>query len=366
MENLDTKNGRILIIDDERGNIKILERFLKAAGYTQVKSVLDSRKAVNAYIEFLPDLVLLDLKMPNLDGFQVMEQLKNVDRSSYLPVLVLTAQRDHPTRMKALELGAKDFLTKPFDMAETILRIQNMLEVRMLHNKINEQNHLLEGQVKERTKQLEATRLEVIHRLGRAAEYRDNETGLHVIRMSHLCVRLAREVGMTEKECQLLLQASPMHDVGKIGIPDQILLKPGALNEEEWEIMRLHPLIGAEILSGSDSELMKMAETISLTHQERWDGKGYPFGLKGQEIPLAGRIVAVCDVFDALTSKRPYKEAFSINRAMEMIEEKSGIDFEPKLVTTFKRILPDMVEIVDQFSDQDQRDLIRAFNPTAH
>ncbi len=363
MQELNTQSGRILIVDDEKGNIKVLERFLKVAGYSHLKSVSDSRQAVNAFIEFQPDLVLLDLKMPHLDGFQVMEALKRINRGSYLPVLVLTAQRDHPTRLRALESGAKDFLTKPFNMTETKMRIQNMLEVRMLHNKIQEQNQLLDNQVKERTRELERSRLEVIHRLGRAAEYRDNETGLHVIRMSHLCFRLGREVGLTENECELLLQASPMHDVGKIGIPDQILLKPGKLSEEEWEIMRMHPVIGAEILSGSDSKLMQMAETISLTHQERWDGSGYPLGLKGDEIPLVGRIVAICDVFDALTSRRHYKEPIPIQQAVDMIEEKSGQDFEPRLVAMFKRILPDMVEILDQFSDQDQQDLIKAFNP---
>lgn len=360
---MDTKSGRILIVDDEKGNIRVLERFLKAAGYHDLKSVSDSRQAVNAFIEFQPDLVLLDLKMPHLDGFQVMEALKRIHKGSYLPVLVLTAQRDHPTRLKALESGAKDFLTKPFNMTETRVRIHNMLEVRMLRHKIQEQNLLLEDQVKERTQELERTRLEVIHRLGRAAEYRDNETGLHVIRMSHLCFRLAKEAGLTANECELLLQASPMHDVGKIGIPDQILMKSGKLTEEEWEIMRMHPVIGAEILSGSDSKLMQLAETISLTHQERWDGSGYPLGLKGDQIPMVGRIVAICDVFDALTSKRRYKEAIPIQTAMDMIEEKSGQDFEPRLVAMFKRILPDMVEILDQFSDQDQQDLIRAFNP---
>jgi putative two-component system response regulator len=197
MQELNTQSGRILIVDDEKGNIKVLERFLKVAGYSHLKSVSDSRQAVNAFIEFQPDLVLLDLKMPHLDGFQVMEALKRINRGSYLPVLVLTAQRDHPTRLRALESGAKDFLTKPFNMTETKMRIQNMLEVRMLHNKIQEQNQLLDNQVKERTRELERSRLEVIHRLGRAAEYRDNETGLHVIRMSHLCFRLGREVGLS-------------------------------------------------------------------------------------------------------------------------------------------------------------------------
>ena len=211
------------------------------------------------------------------------------------------------------------------------------------------------------THELEETRQEAVLRLGRAAEYRDNETGMHVIRMSRLSANLAKKIGLTDDECQIMLQASPMHDVGKIGIPDEILLIPGKLNEKEWEIMRNHPEIGAEILSGSQSAVMKMAETIALSHQERWDGSGYPNNLKGEEIPLAGRIVAICDVFDALTSKRCYKEAFSIEKSMEIIEQGSGKDFEPRLVEAFKQALPEMIRIVKELPDNESANVLKVY-----
>ena len=361
MPRINVEEGKILIIDDEEGNIRVLERLLRGANFLNIKSISDSRLAVETYHSYQPDLIILDLKMPNMDGFEVMAELKKINMEMYLPILVLTAQREHSTRLKALESGAKDFLTKPFELAEALTRVSNLMEVKMLNNKIYDHNSNLETLVRERTQELEQTRLEIIHRLGRAAEFRDNETGRHVIRLSHMVERLAREIGMSEDDCKLLLHASPLHDVGKIGIPDTILLKEGELTPEEWEAMKMHPVIGAEILSGSDSKMMKMAETICLTHQERWDGLGYPLGLKEDEIPLVGRIVAVCDVFDALTSKRPYKKAYSIEKAMEIIESKSGTDFEPRLVETFKKILPDMLDIVQEFADGEQEEMLKSF-----
>jgi len=354
-------NTKILIVDDEQANIALLEDVLENEGYTNFKSTADSRKALDLYKEFRPDLVLLDLNMPHLDGFQVMEQLSEVEKNSYAPVLVLTAQADRNTRLRALAAGARDYIEKPFDITEVVQRISNMLEIRLLHNQVRDQNQILEEKVRARTCELEETRQEAILRLGRAAEYRDNETGMHVIRMSRLSARLAKEIGLNYKECQLILQASPMHDVGKIGIPDEILLKPGKLNEKEWIIMKKHSEIGAEILSGSRSAIMKMAESIALTHQERWDGSGYPNNLKGEEIPLAGRIVAICDVFDALTSKRYYKEAYSVEKSMEIIEQGSGKDFEPYLVDTFKRTLPEMVRIVQELPDDEPADMLKVY-----
>lgn len=218
-------------------------------------------------------------------------------------------------------------------------------ELRRLHQAVRHQNRFLEEKVRERTKELQDSRLEVIHRLGRAAEYRDNDTGLHTIRMSRYAAALGRAAGMTEAECELLLHASPLHDVGKIAIPDRILLKPGKLDPDEWEVMKTHAAIGAELLAGSRSELMQMAETIALTHHEKWDGSGYPRGLKGEEIPLVGRICALCDVFDALTSERPYKKAWSVPEAMAEIERGSGTHFDPRLVELFKQILPEIMEI---------------------
>ncbi len=363
--NINFLKAKILIVDDEPANIELLEDILENEGYSSFRSTLDSRKTLAMYKEMRPDLVLLDLNMPHLDGFQVMDQLQDLEQDSYAPILVLTAQSDRKTRIQALAAGARDFIGKPFDLAEVKRRISNMLEIRLLHNQVRDQNRILELKVKDRTYELEETRREAILRLGRAAEYRDNETGMHVIRMSRLSARLAKEVGLSEKECQLILQASPMHDVGKIGVPDEILLKPGKLNQKEWETMKMHPEIGAKILSGSRSELMQMAESIALSHQERWDGSGYPSGLKGEEIPLSGRIVAICDVFDALTSKRYYKEAFSVKESMAIIEAGSGKDFEPQLVEAFKRTLPEMVKIVKELPDTETAHILKIYREAA-
>ena len=361
---VDFLKAKILIVDDEERNISLLEDILDSEGYTNFKSILDSRKALAMYKEFQPDLVLLDINMPHLDGFQVMKQLQEIEKDSYAPILVLTAQSARNVRLNALSAGARDFIEKPFDITEVVHRITNMLETRLLHNQVRDQNRSLEIKVKDRTRELEKSRQEAILSLGRAAEYRDNETGMHVLRMSRLSEKLANVIGLTENECQLILQASPMHDVGKIGVPDEILLKPGKLDKKEWEIMRKHPEIGAEILSGSHSEVMQMAETIALTHQERWDGSGYPRGLKGEKIPLAGRVVAICDVFDALTSKRYYKEAFSIEKSMQIIEEASGKDFEPKLVDAFKNALPEMIKIVQELPDTEPAHILKVYRQT--
>lgn len=344
--------AKILIVDDEQGNVQILERLLKGVGFQNILSITDGREATTVYRQYHPDLILLDLKMPNCDGFDVMAQLKSLVSNDYLPILILTAQRDQPTRLRALESGAKDFLNKPFDLAEGLTRICNMLEVRLMHNQIRDQNKTLEEKVHLRTLELEETRLDVIHRLGRAAEYRDNDTGMHVVRMSHICGKMGQYIGLTERECQLLVHASPMHDVGKIGIPDHILLKPARLTENEWTVMKTHSAIGAEILTGGSSELMQSAQIIALTHHEKWDGSGYPQGLKGEGIPLVGRIVGLCDVFDALTSNRPYKSAWTTDSAMKEIEDKSGAHFDPHLVRVFRKNLPEIVAISKSFADE--------------
>ncbi|OGW28490.1 MAG: two-component system response regulator [Nitrospinae bacterium RIFCSPLOWO2_12_FULL_47_7] len=344
--------AKILIIDDEQPNVQILERLLKGAGFQSILCITDGRQAKDVYQQYQPDLILLDLKMPNCDGFEVMAQLRTLVDNDYLPILILTAQRDQPTRLRALESGAKDFLNKPFDLAEGLTRICNMLEVRLMHNQIRNNNKTLEEKVHLRTLELEETRLEVIHRLGRAAEYRDSDTGMHVIRMSQICGKMAQYVGLTEHECQLMIHASPMHDVGKIGIPDHILLKPGKLTESEWTVMKTHSAIGAEILARSSSELMQSAQIIALTHHEKWDGSGYPRGAKGEQIPLSGRIVGICDVFDALTSNRPYKKAWTASEAMTEIESKNGTHFDPYLVTIFKKNLPEIVNISRSYADE--------------
>lgn len=344
-------DAKILLVDDNRANVVLLEKLLRKGGYSHVDSVVDPREVKALYEANRYDLILLDIRMPHLDGFQVMAQLQESKGEDFLSILVLTAELTSETKLRSLQEGAKDFLSKPFDSVEVLARVRNLLEVRMFHNWLRNENLVLEEKVRQRTQELEYTRLEIIRRLGRAAEYRDNETGAHVIRMSKVCALLGAQVGMDARECELLLNASPMHDIGKIGIPDRILLKPGKLDADEWVIMQTHAAIGAEMLSGHDSELLQMAEVIAMTHHEKWDGSGYPRGLKGEEIPLVGRITAVCDVFDALTSERPYKKAWSVEDALAELVRLKNSHFDPVLVDKFHNILPDVLKIKEQFLD---------------
>ena len=351
MNNNHYRKARILIVEDQKVNILLLKQMLMRNRYKEIETVTDSRKAIETYLSFKPDILLLDLMMPHVDGFQIMEELGRIEKASYLPILVLTALTDQESRIRALQLGAKDFINKPFDQMEVLVRIQNMLEVRMLHNTLRDQNKILESKISERTKDLQETQLEIVHRLGRAAEYRDNETGMHIIRMSLYAALLAQAVGLSEEESELLMHAAPMHDIGKIGVPDHILLKPGALSEEDWIMMKKHPEIGAELLGGSNSHLLQMAEKIALNHQEKWDGSGYPQGLKGEEIPIESRIITIVDVFDALTSERPYKGAWTSEDAMAEINRGSGSHFDPNLVEKFKSILPEVLMIQEEYAD---------------
>ncbi|MDH5407631.1 MAG: two-component system response regulator [Gammaproteobacteria bacterium] len=348
----DVKMATILVVDDQPVNVKLLEKVLAAEGYQNVHSTTDSRQAADLYQQHHCDLVLLDLNMPHIDGFGVMEQMKEITED-YPPILVLTALKDRDSRVKALEGGARDFVSKPFDRVELLSRIRNMLEVRLLNKAMKNQNIVLEQKVRERTQELDETRLEIIRRLGRAAEYRDNETGLHIIRMSQYSQLLALASGMSEEEGLMILNASPMHDIGKIGIPDSILLKQGKLTPEEWEIMKTHAAIGAEIMSGHPSPLMQMAREIAITHHEKWDGSGYPKGLSGEDIPLVGRIVAIADVFDALTTKRPYKKAWPLEEAIDHIKENKGSHFDPALVDTFIDNLDDILAIRAKYPEPD-------------
>ncbi|MDH4133307.1 MAG: two-component system response regulator [Gammaproteobacteria bacterium] len=333
----DLSQAKLLLVDDEPANLRLLEAMLRMEGYANTVSISDSREVEQAYREQRFDIVLLDINMPHFDGFQVLERLRQIDGAGYPPVLVLTAQSDTSTRLRALKAGARDFVTKPFLREEVVTRIRNLLEVRLMQNSLENRNRWLDEKVRERTRELNETRLEVIRRLGRAAEYRDNETGLHIIRMSKYSQVLGRAAGLSESEAELLLNASPMHDIGKIGIPDGILLKPGKLDPEEWTVMKTHASIGAEILSSSGSELLEAARVIAISHHEKWDGSGYPHGLAGDAIPFTGRIVAVADVFDALTTERPYKKAWAIDDAFNYIREQSGKHFDPALAGLFLR-----------------------------
>lgn len=337
--------ARIMVVDDNQTNVVLLTKLLEAEGYQHVEGVTDSREVVGLYEKEAYDLVLLDIRMPHLDGYEVMDALKAISNGDFPPIMVLTAQTDMDTKLKALDAGAQDFLHKPFDRVEALTRIRNMIEVRLLHKQVRKQNEELERKVQERTQELEDTRLEVVHRLGRAAEYKDNETGMHVVRMSKIAEILGTAMGMSDEDAKLLLHASPMHDIGKIGIPDGILLKPGKLDPDEWEVMKTHAMIGAEILGDHASPLMQMARQVAMTHHEKWDGSGYPKGLKGEEIPLVGRVTAVADVFDALTSERPYKKGWPIEEATQFIKDQSGSHFDPTVVEKFCEHLDKIVEI---------------------
>ncbi len=346
----DALAASILLVDDEPSNIKLLQRTLQAFGYLNLIATTDPRTVLPLYRQHAFDLIVLDLNMPFLDGFGVLRQLQELGED-LPPVLILTAQNDHEHRVRALRAGAHDYVTKPFAVDELVARVRNLVQVRLYHNAVRTRNHWLEERVRERTRELYDTRLQIVRRLGRAAEFRDNETGLHIVRMSKISALLGAAAGMAEEDCELLLNASPMHDIGKIGIPDQILLKPGKFEPNEWEIMKTHASIGAEILSGDDSNLLSMARVIALSHHEKWDGSGYPNGLVGENIPLVGRIAALADVFDALTSERPYKKAWSVEAALGYIEANRGKHFDPRLVDLFQAQLAEIEAIRDQYAE---------------
>jgi putative two-component system response regulator len=293
----------------------------------------------------------LDIRMPELNGFQIMGQLKIIHQHAYLPILVLTSEEDRETRLRALETGAKDFLHKPFDKIEVLMRIRNLLEASLLNKAMSRHNETLEEIVKIRTGELKETQFDVVHRLARAAEYRDNETGSHIVRMSHYATVLGRACGMSEEECDILFHATPMHDVGKLGIPDRILLKPGKLTVDEFAIMKQHTVIGANLLSGSQSAVLQMGEVIALTHHEKWDGSGYPNRIAGEDIPLIGRICAIADVFDALSSKRCYKGPWPLEKTLNEIRSHAGTQFDPRLVTLFDELLPVIIDIQRTYLD---------------
>jgi len=344
-------DAKILIVDDEATSIRLLMKILKEAGYTNVKATKDPNKVSALYTEMKPDLMVLDLHMPHMEGFKIMDQLKKSEKEDYLPILVISQERNRVIQFSALEAGARDFLVKPYDSIEVLLRIRNFLEVRTLHNQITLQNKVLEEKVRERTEELYQSKIDVIQRLSRALEYRDSETGTHTLRMSKYTYNLAVAVGFDKSESEVIATASSLHDIGKIGIPDAILKKPGKLDPEEWEIMKTHATIGAELLSGSSSQFFQIGEKIAISHHEKWDGTGYPKGLKGEKIPMVGRICGLCDVFDALTSQRPYKEAWSFDAAVEEIKKGSGTHFDPHIVESFFRILPEIRRIYEEYGE---------------
>lgn len=343
-------DSKLLIIDDKYSNVLLLEKMLKAYGYKNIKNSTDSREASNLYRQYNPDLLILDLRMPHIDGFQILDELNAMVKDDYVPVVVITAENDEQFRLKALEMGAKDFIVKPFQQAEVLMRIKNLLHIRMLHNEVLHQNRILEDRVNQRTKELENMQIEFMQRLLRAAEFRDDDTGNHIYRIGKYANEMAKILELDKEFGDMLLHASMMHDIGKIGIPDYILLKPGKLNEEEWEKMKTHTIRGAEILANSSSKIVQLAEQIALTHHEKWDGSGYPKGLKEEEIPLSGRITAICDVFDALISKRPYKREWTKEEVIQEIKNGAGKHFDPFLVSIFLENIETFIKIKQDYS----------------
>jgi putative two-component system response regulator len=332
-------HGKILIVDDQQVNILLLDRILSGAGYDCIESTLDPQKVFDLHSKNHYDLILLDLQMPVMDGFQVLEELKKIESEDYLPVLVVTAQPGH--KLRALQAGAKDFISKPFELAEVLARVHNMLEVRLLHKELHNYNDELEGLVRERTADLHQSFLDTIFTLTRAVEYKDKEIGAHVQRISYYSRALAEKLGMVEDFIDNIFVSSPMHDVGKIGIPDNILLKTTSLTLEEWKIMKEHTVIGAKILGSSQSAYLKMGAEIALNHHERWDGSGYPNGKKGEAIPLPARIMTICDVYDSLRSQRTYKSALNHSQTVEIITQGDGRTlpehFDPLVLEAFKQ-----------------------------
>ncbi|MCW2991281.1 MAG: Two-component system response regulator [Solirubrobacterales bacterium] len=330
------RDARILVVDDQDGNLRVLKRLLGDAGYHDVTITNDSAQAVAICRETPPDLLVLDLHMPGIDGFGVLEQITGARTGdAHFPVLVLTGDVAMKMRRAALAAGADDYLVKPVDPLETLLRVRNLIGTQQLQQSLRDEKVRLEEKVHERTAELEIARNEVLSRLALATEYRDDVTQEHAQRIGRTACQIVEAAGIGEIPAKLIERAAQLHDIGKLGIPDAVLLKPGPLDAQEFELMKTHTTIGADILSGSRSPSLQLGEEIALNHHERWDGSGYPNGLAGEDIPLAGRIVAVADVFDALTHARPYKEAWPVPDAVATIVADAGSHFDPRLVEAF-------------------------------
>jgi len=345
------KNRTILVVDDEERNLRVMEAILAPLGH---RTLLASNgdEAIAVAEKDAVDLVLLDVMMPGIDGFEVATRLKQGEITGLIPIVMVTALRDVEHRIKALEAGADDFLSKPVDATEVKARVQSLLKVKAYNDHMLNYQQELEEEVAERTKELalafeklKLASLDTINRLSAAAEYKDEDTGEHIIRMSHYSAVIARQMGLDDPTVELILNASPMHDIGKIGTPDRVLVKPGKLDADEWEIMKQHAAIGASILEGAESDVIQMGERIALSHHEKWDGSGYPQGLQGEAIPIEGRITAIDDVFDALTSRRPYKEPFSLEKSIGIIEEGRGTHFDPEVMDAFFAVMDEILEI---------------------
>ncbi|MEW5768859.1 MAG: HD domain-containing phosphohydrolase [Pseudomonadota bacterium] len=342
----------VAIVDDNAVNLKLMENLVKRAGEYTPLLFQSSTEGLEWCLSHTPDLLIVDYMMPAPDGLEFIRCFREDPSRQDIPVLMITADNDKATRYAALEAGANDFLTKPLDSVEFRARLRNMLALRRSQRSLADRASWLAEKVAEATEEILDREREMITRLSRAAEFRDPETGAHIQRMSNYSRLIAEQLGLPREEQELILRAAPMHDVGKIAIPDHILLKPGRLNDEELIVMRTHAEKGYEILRGSKSGLLDAAAVIARTHHEKWNGTGYPHGLKGEDIPLHGRIVAVADVFDALTTERPYKQAWEIERATGFLREHSGLHFDPACTHAFLERLTDVLEIRASFQDE--------------
>jgi putative two-component system response regulator len=351
------RQPRILLVDDEPINIKVVRKYLVGAGYADFCSTTSPAEVLPMMIRAEPDLVLLDIVMPNFSGLDLLAAIRSDAQLAHIPVVMLTALEDRDTKHQALALGATDFLAKPVDPSELVSRVRNVLLVKAHHDHLRNHAADLEQMVKRRTAQLEASHENIIHCLARAAEFRDDDTGRHVLRVGCYAGIIARQLGWDDDSVKMLEQAAQLHDVGKIGIPDAILTKPGKLTEQEFEVIQKHcgfgkrifesltaaewtswqkhTEVGQKILAGCESSILKTAAQIALTHHEWWNGAGYPIGLAGEDIPLVGRITAVADVFDALSTKRSYKPAFPLDKCFAILEEGRGTHFDPLVLDGF-------------------------------
>ncbi|MBN1648934.1 MAG: response regulator [Spirochaetales bacterium] len=354
----------ILIADDDPRIRQTINDMLIAEGYRTLQAENGSQALDILFCQNV-DVVLLDINMAGMDGLETTRRIKSEPSFQHIPVVIVSGMDDSMSRITALQMGADDFLNKPPHLAELKARVRSLVKVKAYHDHLLNYQRQLKDTVEERTRELRNTleelalantklktsSLNTIYCLSRAAEYKDEDTSTHLQRMSHYSATLAEKIGFQEADVEMLLYTTPMHDIGKIGIPDNILQKPGKLLPEEWQLMQKHTIIGAEILQGPSDEFIVKARIIALTHHEKWDGAGYPEGLKGDEIPMEGRITAVADVFDALTTKRPYKEAFSVEKAFRIIAEGRGSHFDPALTDAFLSLKDEILRIKERFSD---------------
>lgn len=372
-KSINTKHARIMIVDDEELNILVARKHLADAGYSNFLTVTDSSTAVARIKDEKPDLILLDIMMPEVSGLDILHLLSLEDRLQHIPVLILSASTDNDLKRVCLELGVTDFLSKPVDPCELLPRVRNVLLNKHYRDQLAQHAEQLEQQVRQRTAELAASREEVVHCLARAAEYRDDDTGQHVVRVGKYVGVIARELGFSESRIEVIELAAKLHDIGKIGIADAILHKPGKLDPEQfelirshcafgkdiisplatsdWNVLKTHARLGASLLNVASSPLLLLAARIAQTHHERWDGAGYPLGLRGEDIPIEGRMTAVADVFDALSSRRPYKPAFPREKCFAILEEGRGTHFDPQVLDAFFRKSEDIIRIQIDYMD---------------